>query len=356
MRTRTTFERAAAVSIAVLVIVVLASGCVMNGAWAPLTITPVPGVDVDDFTGASCVTATSCVAVGHRIVLSEVDPIFNVVKATFATWEGGTWTEVALPGSRTTYRGVACSSASQCVAPWIEYDLNTMSTKIGVDLWRDGHLSALPLSVPTYTEDAIVVGCVPGGTCTLANAASTWTVDGASVVEQPHHLLVRPRAIDCATSSFCLVVGQGGGAWTLGPTGFSPVPDPAAPGSSSTWSDVACRSASWCEVVGRSTTLGVDTPAAAHWDGTALAAEVLPAGTGSALVLSCASTIACVATPTFGTAGAVAYNGATWYTAPTPPGPSPTTLHDISCAPGTTQCLAVGGSVVRSAATYAWTN
>jgi hypothetical protein len=88
-----------------------------NGSsWTMLSIPNPPNSAGTELTGLSCASATSCVAVGE-----EFPVLGPVTQAMAESWDGSTWTVQPVPVSgggsvNSALSGVSCVSATSCTA------------------------------------------------------------------------------------------------------------------------------------------------------------------------------------------------------------------------------------------------
>jgi hypothetical protein len=242
------------------------------------------------FNAVSCVTATSCVAVGRR-VSGEGQP---GVGALAESWNGKTWapeTMPTLPFKATGYRvyspqltGISCVSASSCLAVGSAFIQNPgmfESSPDFVEGWN-GRRWALQRSI------------------------------------SPDFASVETSGAYCYTEALCVAVGggqQGTARQPFNPTRSGMIAESLVNGSwrvqmiynNGKLKSVSCVAVTMCVAVGESETQigsGVTQssfarPVAAFWNGTGWSGQTLPAPraeSGSFLSgVSCASATACVA-------------------------------------------------------------
>jgi hypothetical protein len=271
----------------VLVVLVVASGCVLTGSWAALTPAappaPPPGVTADpDFADVSCPTDDFCLAVGAVVGddYSEWIPLAE-------TWDGSSWSVVdtgdlerpAPPGETFTERldHVSCRAADDCVATVSElYDDGNAADIYGrVFTWDGADWTEIELDLlePEQPKD---VDCSPGGHCIIweddLGGYAIW--DGTSVVSEDWTFADGPGA--CAGQDLCVRNAQwagfaehwDGSTWTT-----QPLPEEEFVASS-----IDCTSPTMCVAV------GIFDPdfdevgelTSAKWDGTAWTMPAVP--------------------------------------------------------------------------------
>jgi len=193
-------------------------------AW---TVVPSPQVDLGPTPGfgegqalkaVSCVGPSWCAAVGeHGSYLG------NTMSFSFLVWDGTTWTITAEPlvaGSKERPSGISCISATSCVAVGRR---ETGSRSSGV-LWRwDGSTwtrDAMPdVGLPDSTLQGVscVVatwcsavgirydGPVPGRTLNVVWDGTAWSVVPTPNLDDQYNYL---KGISCATTTSCTAVGD----------------------------------------------------------------------------------------------------------------------------------------------------
>jgi hypothetical protein len=222
----------------------------------------------DEFLGVACASVTSCVAVGLR----------GNVQATLAEhWNGGTWQAQATKNPGSTLNrldSVACPSTSLCIA--VGTFASGGSDTALVEALHGSTWSVLPTPTVTGATETVFKGvscssstnCVAVGFAEVSNVrtvlveqwnGSTWKVEPAPSPDSNGSLL---RAVACPTSAACTAVGFGdtGAAvaehWNGSTWATQVVPTPSG-ASSATLDGVACTAATNCVAVGAtdSTTL-----------------------------------------------------------------------------------------------------
>jgi hypothetical protein len=289
----------------------------------------------------TCVSATSCVAVGSYVNTS------NATVAMIDTLSGTTWSTspvTTLPtganGTDATLTGISCATATSCAAAGNYEDTDSSSNGLLVVLangsWTtyrapegpnpgtdgDGHqfASAIQVACPSQTI------CIGVGVYVTASDSelplidtwngTTWTGQaGALPMNAASGAASNLVAISCGSPTSCTAVGQyttptprglglidtlSGGTWT-GTEAPQPANVPASASQESVLYEVSCATSASCVTVGEySSTVGetplVDTLSAGTWSG--LAAPVPngfnPAGNTYARTVACYSPVACV--------------------------------------------------------------
>ena len=310
-----------------------------NGkSWA-IQPTPHPSsLQGTALSSVSCTSPTSCIAVGYSGKVSTA--------AAFAEgWNGRKWTIQTTPhptGSHATaLAGVSCISPTTCTA--VGY--STGSAKVPLaERWNGRTWTIQPTpdatrSLPTNLSSvscASPTGCTAVGQSGIPNTATTlaerwngtrWTIQQRPSSAGPMTALYK---VSCTAPTTCTAVGfsgdPGGVATSSGPTTTSlderwngikwtiqPTPNPSG-SSYNVLVGVSCTSASTCTAVGESypfSNTGTSQQSLAErWDGTKWTVQATPnppprPGFVTALVgVSCASPTACIAVGTSGTPGA----------------------------------------------------
>ena len=347
-----------------MALVLVASGCVMNGSWtttAPAPAQGPPDLYTPTFRDVSCTSPDWCMAVGSASTpLPSVAPRHPQVQL----WDGTTWTTAAPPlvGTGGGYADlVACSSPDLCVA-------SVESGTSPFQRWDGEAWHVLP-GARQYLDDSPAMACAPDGSCTIVDGwYSTLTVwaDGSSTsVDHGDGPLITD--VWCAEADDCLGFNRfiGGahhwdGATWSDRTGF-PVPTSASAFTKA--NDVACASPTSCTAVGTERLGPVGAPWQAwsvHWDGTTWTELEVPAATVLWHV-SCPSATECVAEGypigSSDESAILAWNGDSWFEAPSPA--VDVSVFELDCV--AQECMAVGNrgplaTQELAAERYGWTN
>jgi hypothetical protein len=313
----------------------------------------------------SCLSATSCAAVGYSSVTTAGSPLAE-------TWNGTTWTIQTTPAPAEStddmFNGVSCAAATTCEAAGSYSGQKNAFAVILAEGWN-GTSWALQSPVQPIGATANSFGAVscvsaadceavgshsntPGDTVTLAEGwnGSSWKIQATPNPKAKINPLASFAGVSCVSASFCEAVGGAddgaagaveqwtGKAWHLQ---TSPGKGPLAA--------VSCVSTSFCEAVGAREGTSGTVPLAETWNGTAWRTQTLPAPAGASLSsatgVSCASASSCEAVGSYNesTAFAARWNGSSWtlQTVPTPAGDSGTILEGVSC-PAANTCEATG--------------
>jgi hypothetical protein len=285
--------------------------------------------------GVSCVSVTSCVAVGVYPVHSgrtlgccyRYFPLMETLK-------GSSWTPSTAPtprgGSDGSLSTVSCSGAAACVAVGSVTTASgsaPMAETLTGARWRATTLSLPPGgSYPTpfpWSVSCVDSGCValgaylPGGSSGALVAetlsAGSWSSDALPVPSGASYgfpFIYEPQSgVSCVSALSCVVVstdqasggGQGGLVDTLNAGVWTSTSLPVPPGGSSVFPQaVSCSGTGSCVAVGSYPPSGggesslVETESGATWTASTLP---LPAATpyASLTAMSCVSAITCVA-------------------------------------------------------------
>jgi hypothetical protein len=270
------------------------------------------------FNGLACTSATSCVAVGSYAEGAGTYPMAQVLS-------GSTWTEVDPPSplasTTAALNGVACN-ASGCLA--------VGSTGIGGSLFADywngtgwtAQYPQIPLTAISSQLDG--VSCTPSA-CEAVGSFTT------------------------PTGTFPLAESWNGSAWT---TQYTQSP----PGNTdAVLNGVSCTSSSACIAVGSSYDGSTTSSLAEAWNGASWVVQTTQNPSGyldSALQsVTCTSSTQCMAV---GVGVAEQWNGTTWAltTLAKPKGSTSgvPTLNAISCL-SATSCVGVGGFYYKAVLT-----
>jgi hypothetical protein len=286
-----------------------------NGtAWSIVSTPSVTGAKVTEFTGVSCVSTSSCLAVGYYQK--------SGTSMTFAEiWNGKTWTGQTTPNPATAklaqLQGVSCATSAACIAVGNYTNAGNVEVTLA-ESWNGAAWSLL--STPALSG-AIAsafgsVSCPAAGDCTAAGdevnsggaeltLAETW--NGKAWTQQSTPGVSGSVAavltdISCPVAGSCTAVGWytttakvtltlaegwNGKTWNAETTASSSgAPENYLAG-------VACAAASFCSAVGNQTTTGkAHLTLAEQWVGsrvtstTSVFASSDPAVTGQTLTLT----------------------------------------------------------------------
>jgi hypothetical protein len=224
-----------------------------NGrSWRLQQIPTLPGAGLN---AVGCVSETDCVAVGQSNAGTLAE-----------RWDGEDWTIQATPnppGSASGgLNGVACTSASFCVAVGFRLDSAGIPVATLAERWNGKSWAIQPTPNPapgsgfggvacTSASFCVAVGGGPAGVRTLAERwnGKSWAIQRTPNPSQGGGL----AAVSCTSTVACTAVADLGAAerwngtkWTIQPT-----PSTGSPGS--LFNTVACTSASSCTAAGELT-------------------------------------------------------------------------------------------------------
>jgi photosystem II stability/assembly factor-like uncharacterized protein len=219
------------------------------GSWSLAGAIPVA------MNALSCLTPTACVAVGG-----------TASAAIFLTADAGaTWTQVVPPAGAPSLNGVACPSASECLAVGGE---SVLTSTDGGALWSSqplGNGTLAAISCPTAAT-CVAVGAippVPNSPC-YSSGASFATVNGGSTWSATTTTCTALTGVSCASTTACeasaiFYTGKnttgdiegttnGAGTWSS---------QYRTNGNNSSMLAVSCVTTVTCEAVGAATIQGV---------------------------------------------------------------------------------------------------
>jgi hypothetical protein len=187
-----------------------------NGtSWTPLEM-PVPPGTSSELLGVSCVSMTSCVAVGQVVPLNDFQPLAM-------KWDGTAWSEVSLgslipAGSQSQLSDISCPAANSCEA--VGYSVASGVTKVLAMHWDGAAWSARP-SNPSQ-EGALLqsvscasttvckaVGKASGGSLIQRLNATEWVSEVADKGDVAGRGLTDGglTGVSCPTTTACFAVG-----------------------------------------------------------------------------------------------------------------------------------------------------
>ena len=121
----------------------------------------------------SCVSATSCVAVG------AYKNTGNVYRTLIESWNGASWTRTSSPNGGTDYNAlwsVSCTSATSCIAVGF-YDNTSNVYRTLIESWNGTDWTRLSSpNVGAIHNFLWAVSCVPAAPCTAVG--SFWNTSG----------------------------------------------------------------------------------------------------------------------------------------------------------------------------------
>jgi hypothetical protein len=320
----------------------------------------------------SCISATSCVAVGDHensdgdtLTLAEV-------------WNGATWKIQATPSpTGSTYSiltGVSCTSTASTTACTAVGDYEGTSGEFTLaEVWNGATWKIQKTPNPTGSTSNTLSGvsCTVASICTAVGGyddgfqfvlAEVWNGTAWKIQKMPTPTNFGESggdlsSVSCGSASACAAVGysgvlntsfsevRDGSTWTI-----QPIPNPAELGASDLYG-VSCTSPTSCTAVGYFLSSSfVDTTLAEVWDGAAWTIQTTPSPTGrqtsELLGVSCTSG-ACTAIGyselPWATLAEVG-NGSTWKLQKIPnQSDQIDKLTGVSCT-SATACIAVGSS------------
>jgi hypothetical protein len=382
-----------------VVMSVLLGGAVVLGAsgtalaqtsgWSVVP-SPAPGSDSNQLNAVSCVSASDCVAVGFD---NGVISFTTQADALIESWNGTSWSVMPNPAATSggQLNGVSCVSASSCVAVGV-----TNSSQSLVESWNGSTWSVVPSPDPAgadWTSQLSSVSCVSASDCIAVgyveessgygNLVESWNGSTWSVVSAPNTGIEYWgdvfTGVSCVSAGDCTAVGYytnsngvtetlieswNGSAWSIVSS-----PNEGGADQYNTLAGVSCLSASDCTAVGTETNLSNTdgSTLVESWNGTAWSIVSSPNENGGSVpsslnAVSCVSASDCTAVgvstvddayQTSAETVVESWNGSTWSVVPSanPAGTSGLNqLYGVSC-PSASYCTAAG-YFVNSAGNY----
>jgi concanavalin A-like lectin/glucanase superfamily protein len=337
----------------------------LTAGW---NVRPVPspeGAKQAELSGMSCLSPTSCMAVGNYRNASEV------TLALAEHWDGTKWEVVPVPTPEGNIAvselfSVSCPAANLCMATGF-YFTNTGQGGAITERWNgtkwEIELSPVPEQSTSYLYG---VSCVSATWCEAVGYATTnglpapmaehW--DGSKWEIQPTPTLEGMKAtvlttVSCPTATSCEAMGiyeNSAGQfpvaehWDGSKWGLQTVPIPTGTNKAVRLMSVSCGTATSCEAVGTyQSTSNIRTAFAERWTEGKWEVQSTPYPTGSAesflLGVSCEAVKSCMATGVYVTGSgqtiplASRWNGTKWE-AQSPPynaGDVFSDLESVSC-------------------------
>jgi hypothetical protein len=367
----------------------IAVGGVLGGSGVPVALSeawngvswsvinaPTPATSVSAaLNGVSCVSASSCAAVGYYTTSSGLE------EPLAESWNGSAWT--LRPVGSSPYGGslfsVSCSASANCQAVGINYGDNGQGDTSLAETWDGTAWSAESVPAEPGATNAVLgsVSCTASGDCeavgTFSNnsypnltLAAVWNGtdwDLQSTASPAGLILDNFESVSCTSASSCFAVGYyisttGEGRDSLAETwngrSWSVQTAPNPTNFLQTVLDgVSCSSSVACTAVGQDIEEGGTVPLVMDWNGSEWnlqSAPVAPSWQQSSFEgVACASASSCLAvggaTKAKSPSVAVAegWNGKDWslQSVPLRPGTIGAALYGVSC-PSSKLCLAVG--------------
>jgi hypothetical protein len=350
----------------------IAGGLVVIGSGLPASAAPTiwsvgaspnPGT-TNVLSGVSCVSASSCVAVG-----SDAG---SFAQTLVETWDGVGWSVVASPnvGTIDMLNGISCVSAASCVAVG-NFDAGSGIQTL-VETWNGLSWSVTPSpNVGSIVDDLDGVSCASATSCVAVGTTNsgsghvqtlveTWDGASWSVTSSPKPSTTNSQLLEvsCTSATTCVADGYyvAGSEYrtlveTLNSGSWLVTPSPSPGAVENGLSGLSCQSASSCFAVGYYYVGSFAKTLVETWDGTSWSVTPSP-DSGSydnALYgVSCVSASDCVAVGYVNDGSAdqtlvETWNGTSWSMTSSPsPGTATNLLEGgVSCA-STASCVAVG--------------
>ena len=237
-------------------------------------------------TAVSCLTGTLCVAGGPEdLLFASAGPV------------GAAWHEISGPSfgmTAGTIAGVACASASACIA--VDGAGNVLSSSAPTSAWELAHVDAHPLTAAACPSASLCVTVDDVGDVLTSNNPAGGAAAWATAPIDPGHGL---SGVACPSAELCVAVDTAGNVLSSA--------DPA--GGASAWStapvdlghalsSVSCPAVTLCVAADTNRDLATSAdPAggAGGWTVAPLSQAVAPASPTSTVSVSCPSTALCVA-------------------------------------------------------------
>ncbi|MDQ1448378.1 MAG: hypothetical protein QOC79_1349, partial [Actinomycetota bacterium] len=345
--------------------------------WSVVASPSPVGPPSGSLTSVSCPSADRCFAVG------SYDREGTAAKTLIERWNGTRWSVVPSPNpvgaSDSVLNGVSCLTTTSCFAVGKYADSSSLGKTL-VEQWNGSTWSIVTSPNPTGTAISVLngVSCASTTSCfavgqqflgsTAPALAERWNGTSWSIVPTP-----RPTAgtntsrllgVSCPSAASCYAVGDyyDGGPqfktlvqhWNGGGWSVMPSPNPSSTNASQL-NGVSCPTTTRCFAVGNfSDASGANETLVEHLNGSTwfiVASPNLPVADDLLNSVSCLSTTRCYAVGTHfggsaGTTLTMRWNGTSWSLlpspnpSPNPPGGASRILTGVSCRPGS--CYAVG--------------
>ena len=273
--------------------------------WEPATTPQLSGVQTATLTGASCASTSFCVAAGWAQLSST-----GQSEAIVETWNGTGWSLSTPMGSNSYLAGVSCVSATSCLA----VGSNAISPLAGL-VWNGTSWTTSVVSPPALYDSFTGVACSSVTSCVAvgydstgnggdAPLVETWNGSGWTFVSSPNP---SPNSflmgVSCVSASSCTAVGYQGSSddatlvESYDGTTWSVVPSVSPTTTDASLDGVSCVSASSCVAVGRYFGANGYLTLIEQWDGGnwSLATSPNPSNQNFLYGVSCAAATWCAA-------------------------------------------------------------
>jgi outer membrane protein assembly factor BamB len=288
-----------------------------GSTWVPISSPVDPsGSPLTLLYSVSCLSINDCMAVGQYNYQAS-----GVPETLAEQWNGTTWSIVDTPldttedGSYLT--GVSCISATSCEA--VGYSITTHVGLLFIaEVWNGSTWSSQTIPQQSHFEYLWGVSCTPSGGGAYCDAVgyyqspsgafqplaevwdgTAWSID-LPLVPSGSTWDSYMEGVSCVSSTDCEAVGYANDLGTLAEVwdgtswSIQATPNPSAGAPGSQLSAVSCTSASSCTAVGQ---YNVNTAAdpvmlTEAWDGTSWTTQTTPASTGASYLRS----VSCVTT------------------------------------------------------------
>lgn len=289
-----------------------------NGARWSIVRSPNQGRSTNRLLGLSCVSASACTAVGEFSDLHQ----HGINQTLVETWNGRRWAVVPSPDSGTgdnALLGVSCISTSSCAAVGFHINGGFVAQTL-VETWNGTNWSIVSSpnsgTSSNYLEG---VSCPMAGSCTAVGDSfnstgidrtltESWNGTTWSIVPSPNKGSADDslRSVSCTSATSCMAVGgftRSGVSRTLieawNGTSWLIVRSPNRAAGDNSLISVSCAGASSCTAAGRSTTSsGVSQTLIESWNGgnwSIIASPNSGMSDNSLAGASCISTSSCTA-------------------------------------------------------------
>jgi hypothetical protein len=270
-----------------------------NGSSWSIQSIPSPAGAVDTWLyGLSCVSSTSCTAVGT----TDGGPVAE-------HWDGSSWSIQSTPDGGHLV-DVSCTSATACTAVG-SYGTATLAERWDGSSWS---IQSTPNPAGEQYSELIGVSCSSATACTAVGEyhnssgaggtlAESWDGSSWSIQSTPNpagEQYNQLTGVSCFSPNACTAVGVSGGTlaerWDGSSWSIQSTPNPAV--GSGGLNRVSCSSATACTAVGQySSSAGMML--AEGWDGSSWSIQSVPSPTGvqggELIGVSCLSTSTCTA-------------------------------------------------------------
>jgi hypothetical protein len=184
-----------------------------NGSSWTIMPTPRPaGVTYATLAAVSCASTTACIAVGS---FSRCGGCGGANSALVERWDGTSWTIQSTPGPPfSTLTGASCTSATACVAvgsssPTVAGADTALVERWDGNSWTSQNTPSPPGSTLTSVSCTSATACEAVGSSGLTTLAEGWDGSNWTIQSTPNTTGDTLSGVSCTSATACQAVGTG---------------------------------------------------------------------------------------------------------------------------------------------------